>query len=779
MISTKSLVKEIKQLIASDGYIYALCMILIEDFSMNPEKLHEVDYRSQLSVKEVSLLLGFLVQNNINFSTPDSLYDLIQMKQQTYELMKKLHDSLSNPAMEKIIDNLKKEKDDININSLMESNCFRRESLMEAIFYSGDGVYDFQFLEYLDKKYKYDREWLLANNKFEAEKVKEIIPRIKNILEDKLNKAILFGYKEKIVQMFEDMNDGNLEQNMKKAIEENIIIELSMYIELFNGQLYIKNESEDEVCTDEIIQMFCQSLLELFVITKGDFNQDLGINDFLDNFATTPGLGTNKEYEGIGYFNSYNAEPAIQLDRERYFVPLTYSLYQAVYESPFYWMKVGDQLLSDAMTNRGKVGEEIAFELLSKVFGSSRTYKSVKLKVPFTNESTEREKDKTDIDVLCILGSKALCIQVKSKKLTMLSMRGDFDQLQKDFKEAVGDAYKQGLIARKEIIDRNAKFFNENGAEITLSEDIDEVYIMGITLENYPAITPQTRTLLAKNDDDPYPLFLTMFDLELLTHYLIDPYDFLYYIRQRISLMDFFIADEEMYFLGYHLMHKLWKKPGINYIAIDPYYGQIIDRNYYPLKAGIEVSDEGDAIKKRIRNDEFDKLCDKLKSVNKPKIIDIIFCLLDWSDDAIEYLIKNIIKTKELTIKDEKMHDFSVLSDGIILNQTGLTYISSNLENREDLKNLLLNFCQIKKYREKADFWIGFGSLKNSNEIIDGITFDDNKWEYDYNLEKKSDLFTEGMRHGIYERVGSKIGRNQKCLCGSFLKYKKCCGRNK
>jgi hypothetical protein len=306
MISTKSLVKEIKQLIASDGYIYALCMILIEDFSMNPEKLHEVDYRSQLSVKEVSLLLGFLVQNNINFSTPDSLYDLIQMKQQTYELMKKLHDSLSNPAMEKIIDNLKKEKDDININSLMESNCFRRESLMEAIFYSGDGVYDFQFLEYLDKKYKYDREWLLANNKFEAEKVKEIIPRIKNILEDKLNKAILFGYKEKIVQMFEDMNDGNLEQNMKKAIEENIIIELSMYIELFNGQLYIKNESEDEVCTDEIIQMFCQSLLELFVITKGDFNQDLGINDFLDNFATTPGLGTNKEYEGIGYFNSYN-----------------------------------------------------------------------------------------------------------------------------------------------------------------------------------------------------------------------------------------------------------------------------------------------------------------------------------------------------------------------------------------------------------------------------------------------------------------------------------------
>lgn len=93
-------------------------------------------------------------------------------------------------------------------------------------------------------------------------------------------------------------------------------------------------------------------------------------------------------------------------------------------------------------------------------------------------------------------------------------------------------------------------------------------------------------------------IFLTVkLKLELIIHYLNDPYDFLYYIRQRTSLMDYFKADEEIVLLGYHLDQKLWKNPKFDMFAIDTYFGQLIDRNYYPLKAGFEVSDEGDSIK--------------------------------------------------------------------------------------------------------------------------------------------------------------------------------------
>ena len=115
--------------------------------------------------------------------------------------------------------------------------------------------------------------------------------------------------------------------------------------------------------------------------------------------------------------------------------------------------------------------------------------------------------------------------------------------------------------SRLKILEKESKFIDDAGKEIQLSEEIDEVYIMGITTENYPSLTHQSHVMLNKKNDDPFPIVLTIFDLELLTHYLDDPYDFLYYIKQRISLMDYFKADEEMVFLGYHLDQKLWKIP--------------------------------------------------------------------------------------------------------------------------------------------------------------------------------------------------------------------------
>ena len=71
---------------------------------------------------------------------------------------------------------------------------------------------------------------------------------------------------------------------------------------------------------------------------------------------------------------------------------------------------------SETDKNRGRASEDMAYEFLSKVFSNEKTYRSVKLK---------RGKDEiTEIDVLCVLGNKALCVQVKSKGLTLASRKG-------------------------------------------------------------------------------------------------------------------------------------------------------------------------------------------------------------------------------------------------------------------------------------------------------------------------------------------------------------------
>ena len=109
MRKTELVIKDIKELTSRKGYIYALCMIFFEDFHIEPEKLHELDNISRLSIKEASLLLGFLIQNKINFSIPDTPQYLMKLKQKTYKLMEELHNSFMIPFYEKLQESIKKE----------------------------------------------------------------------------------------------------------------------------------------------------------------------------------------------------------------------------------------------------------------------------------------------------------------------------------------------------------------------------------------------------------------------------------------------------------------------------------------------------------------------------------------------------------------------------------------------------------------------------------------------------------------------------------------------
>lgn len=770
---TEIVIKDLKSLISSKGYIYALCMIIFEDFHINPEKIQELNLIKRLSHKEVSLLLGFLIQSQINFAPPDSWQDLIQMKQKTYELMEELHQAFTIPFVEKLQRSLEKEQEKKDFRKEQKEFFGKGDMLTEPIFYSGTGVYDFQYLDFLERKYKYDKSWLSEKKNFDIEQTKNITIQIKNTLQEKSKKVHLYDIKERLPQIIEDIKKKNPNEDLEKCVKEILpMMELHQYVELFFEDVTDKkNLSMDGIGENEW-KSFYKGLIELFIIRKSDFNSDVNIESFLDNFSVSNKKGLNSQFKTIGNYNLINSHPIIKLDEEKYFVPIPFLLFEAIYESPFYWMIKDKEYEDQAGENRGRVGEEITYEFLLKVFGENNTFKSVKI-------AAKKGKDDTDIDVLCILGSKALCVQVKSKKLTTLSRTGNDEQLQKDFQEAVQDAYEQGLVSRNKIIEKNAKFINKNGSEIKLSEEIDEVYIMGVTTENYPSLTHQVHIMLDKKNDNPFPIALTIFDLDLLAFYLNDPYDFLYYIKQRISLMDYFKAGEEMIFLGYHLQRKLWKIPKADGCLIDTSFAQLVDRNYYPLKAGLEVSDEGDTIKNRWKNEDFDRLCNQLKNIDQAKITDIVFHLLDRSENAKKNLVDLIIKTKQKTLNDGKTHNFYMPPDDSYSPRVGVTYSSLNSDNAEELGKNLLTLCLVEKYKNKGDVWIGFGSLKNSYNMIDIVAFKDQKWKYNEELENMSKIILEGKGHGRYIRIEKKIGRNEKCPCGSGLKYKKCCGKNK
>ena len=80
----EDIISDIRDLISKPGYIYSLCLILFEDFHMPLEKLGTINYRERLSVKEAAFILGYLIQNKIDCTYPESVESLIQNKELTY-----------------------------------------------------------------------------------------------------------------------------------------------------------------------------------------------------------------------------------------------------------------------------------------------------------------------------------------------------------------------------------------------------------------------------------------------------------------------------------------------------------------------------------------------------------------------------------------------------------------------------------------------------------------------------------------------------------------------
>lgn len=768
----EEIINDIRDMVKSPGYIVALCMTLFEDHHIFIEEADRVNVRERLSTKEASFLISQFLQIETLISDPNSPEDILEYKNKTSELFKELHLSYITPYTEKLsalmVDRANGiESDDVPYRTAMQDFFGDAQLFKEAITYSGTGVYDIQFLDFLEKKYRYDKDWLISNKQFDFDEVKRIVLKIKDIHFVKSQKVHFIGLKEnrdKIVK--ETKTEGKGRFGEKSVLKMMNPIEFYQYRELFGHIKSDADPSELDNLRAQGWKSFYTGILDLFTINKSDFDEFENADTFFETFSFVPGVDSTNSVNSMESRNIFNYKPMIKLDDDRYFVPMNFLLTESVYESPFYWMGEDNSYKNQLGKNRGRASEEIVFDFLSTVFGTKNTYDSIIVR-------SEKGKTDTDIDILCVLGNKALCVQVKSKKLTHLARTGDDDQLFKDFKGAVQDAYDQGLICREKIIEKSARFFEANGNEIEFADQIDEVYVMVVTSENYPALTHQSYVLLNKNESDPFPITLTIFDLQLLTHYLRDPYDFLYYIRQRISLMGYINGSEEITFLAHHLTHKLGKHPKADYVGLDNDLGLMIDRNYYCHLYGVEGAiTEKDKIRTSWINDEFQEICNAIKEFKHPKITDVIFDIFDYPAETRDQMVKMIKRSKNTTLTDYESHNFSIVIDNP---NSGITYVSHGTDSPHELRKDIECLTAARKYRHKCDKWIGLGNYFSSTGRIDIVAYHDYEWVNDPNMEEASNRALE--HSGIMTTFsGQKVGRNDPCPCNSGKKYKKCCG---
>ncbi len=625
---------------------------------------------------------------------------------QVYNLFKELH----NKHTERIVDKFSKPTtSEMSVEEAEED--YRKvfgagDSVTESIFYSGSGAYDFQYLDFSIKKYQKDAEWLLSN----------------------------------------------------KNIKISAVVEIARDIKKFNEHKFITRPDVDK----DDFPALCQCAISVFCFTPIDFKHHReNVESFLDVFSLIPGK-VNPNLETPGQYNELQSHPIIRFPDGRYFIPVGFNLSESIYESPFYWINTDQKYREKGLRHRGEFAEEIAVELLKRTFGEKNVYTKVEIK-------KNKEITITDIDVLAIAGNKAVIVQVKSKRLTELSKTGNEKSLINDFQGAIQEAYEQGLQSRSAVVDKSSKLFVD-GKELILSEKIDDAYILCMTLDHYPSVTHQIDVYLKKSVADPYPIAISTFDLDILTFYLKDPFEFLYYIRQRIKFHDRFKADCETTFLAVHLKYKLYPKSEADMEAFDNGFAQLIDANFPALYGSVPKTKATQKLYPEWKNEEFQKLIDQVKSSGNSGFTDAIFFLYDLAGKGADDLIGVIKKVKKASIDDSQLHDARLLYDK---GKNGITVMVS--DSIGELQKKLISHSIMCKYKSRSDTWLALGSLSMSENLVDVIGFNKEPWKRDDKLEKIVKEHFKTTRRPTASK-GIKVGRNERCPCGSGKKFKKCHG---
>jgi hypothetical protein len=709
---------ELAEICASPGYIHAIaCLCYQNDIiryadTLTPEDMLQQFSEDMLVRTEISILIGLACKKQLNIDLPSP--EVIQRYiDKTNSLLEEIHRSMMPPA-EYIFDPNKVGDQDFN--------PFRDGIVLrEAIFYSGESAYHFQYRDLSKIKYEKDNDWFLRNKGFSIQEAIDVVMSIQSIHNNKIN------------NVFQELLD-------KHPSKWTV---LSAY--KFTAK-EVSDISNIEIDTVRLV---------------------------IKSFVSSSSMD---EFNSLDDFNPQNAYPIIQLSEDEYLLFQIYSLVQALYETPFFWFNEDVAYRSIAMQHRGEFTENFSAERLKLVFGENRV---------FSNIDIYDSKNKVgEIDVLVVFANRAIILQAKSKKLTIAARKGNDNSLQIDFMIAVQDAYDQAYLCAKSLQNRDYKLIGKNGNELKINREYKEIYPFCVVSDHYPALSFQARQLLkfhgVENDIIKVPFVMDVFLLDVMTEMLQSPLHFLSYVNRRLSYGEKILATHELTILSYHLKNNLWLDDEYTMMQLEDDICVDLDLAMLTRRDDAPGADTPEGILTRYIDTEFDRIVKDIEKLEHPATIDLGFMLLSLSGDTVGLINDGVAQLIKLGKKDGRHHDLTLAMSGD--NGSGLT-IHCNDDHESISGPRLEKHCERRKYAQKANLWFGVCI----GQVVPRLRFGVNK-EYTWVQSDEMDRLVEGLpkpqnlkgKNKINfatatKKIRKKIGRNEKCPCGSGKKYKKCC----
>lgn len=704
---------ELAELCSSPGYAHAIAYLCFRDNmirysgEMKAKDMQHLFSKSRLIRTETSTLIGLMLKNPIDYTLPTSKV-LEKYIEATEALLEEIHHAMSASFWQDI-DPTK--VDEAGFNPFMSGAALR-----EPIFYGGESAYSFQYRDFSPTKYANDDPWLIANKGFSIHDARNVVLAVSRLQD------------EKAISVMHAMH-GTPQESWT----------------FLPGNAFSVQE----------------------VVGYGHIDPAI-VDKVLSAFAVQPGT-YNEQFKALHDFNIANAYPLIRMPDGNFLLFHIYSLVEALYEAPFYWMGADTAYASTAMQNRGVFTERFAVERLRQVFGEGNVLANIDI---YESKDTKL----AEIDVLVLFGNRALVLQAKSKRLTLEARRGNDLPIKDDFKKSIQDSSDQAYRCTKLIEEGEYTFKDAAGNAVTLPVSLKRIYVVCLISDHYPALSFQARQFLkfAATDTISPPFVMDVFALDAMTEMLSSPLHFLSYVDRRTGYTDKLMASHELTILSYHLKQNLWLDDEHDLVMLDDDISADLDLAMLVRREGIPGKGTPEGILTRFSATALGRMVKAIEARPDPVTIDLGFTLLTLGEDTVLKVSAGIEQVAIQSVADGKNHDVTV---GLGSGSTGLT-IHCNDDPIEVAGPALRRHCYARKYTEHARTWFGVCVRPRDQALRFGLNLD-TPWEQDDVMDEltrdmgKPRNLRALLREGAKART--KVGRNDPCPCRSGKKYKKCC----
>ena len=656
-------------------------------------------------------------------------------------------------------------------NKEIEDNNFLKIVNNMAKLFSLEAQYSmsvsFDFADELEIEGEYIFENIISMNitgkrytYFENEHHRKILKPIESELMDLYKITIeditngIDNLRNKYANGFKDAID-ELEILMKECEDEDSIKKKHLEIEKIIGEAFLLENHNVKKETN-----WNENFIEIFSSKLGD-NKSFCNNISIVNF--------------LKLWNTIKSKPIIKIEKDYYILSISRlldDLDKNIFKDIY---RIKSDEIEEIKKSIAINCEEYTLELFRNIFPNS---------IINANNYYKIGKNYIENDLLIEYDKTLIIVEVKAGNFTPEIAIVDIESHKKTLYDLVEKADLQSDRFLRQLKEKGKiDIYDDNNKKAKLKKIIDyskfdKIFKIIVTLEGFNEIAARAEKIgILKIHNNT--IVCSIDDLEVYSDYFKNsPIEFIHYLMQRFKSTESSLIElnDELDHLGLYIENNNYSLTASNIAKEHSDVSNIIWEEprieideYYKIK---ENKDNLSKLKQKLP----EHLNEILEYLNNNYVVDSVgffSAILDCSQKGREEFEK-YISEMIFFYKRNKRPKYA----GTKLNK--MLFITCIVENKNYDVNFLLEefYANMKITNEESAYGIIL-EYSQDEKLYDVKIYDltDNDELY---KSKKVDVLVEKLKEKRVNRVqvNHKIGRNEKCPCGSNLKYKKCCGKN-